>query len=396
MSYAAKNSSRLSHLVDVLPAAAVRRLHEDREAEVARTPRPSRRSRGSGRTSRSCSAGAPCAGGGPSAGRRRPPASATMLSKNLSSARPPDRVVDDLDAARDRALEERPVERDLVADPVEDHGVLEGLLLDECPILTGPASTSSPHFAAISLISFMSAHGKVSSIPNRTPILFTCHGCLPSRRAPHPSGRARRAANAPRVDSAAMKREYGSWMKLRALAPAMEFLWFGDRGLPRPHLPDLDGALLPERGLRPHGRARGQGRRRLPPARLRRLRRRGELVQQEGAPARPRPAPRRLRPLPAGRDAPVHREPRRRQRRHGRRELRRVPRGEPRRPVPGARDEGDLLLRPLRRVALSRRLLGRPLLLPLARTPTSRTWTRRGRSSCGPSSGSSRRASRTP
>ena len=131
----------------------------------------------------------------------------------------------------------------------------------------------------------MSAQGNVSSMPKRTPIRLVRH--LRHRAPPRGARRGRiladrgeGAQSGAALDSAPMKREYGSWTERRALAPDGVPLVRRPRA-PRPLLPDVDGALLPERGLRPHGRARRQGRRRLAPADLRRLRGRGELVQQE-------------------------------------------------------------------------------------------------------------------
>ena len=123
-------------LVDVLPAAAVGRLHEDGEAEVAEDLVPVDEShvpeRLLGRVRRVLLVREEDR---PGHGDTDGPGHDVV--EELVVGRPPERVVDDLDAPRGRALEERPVERHLVADAVEDHVVRERLLLGDVPDLDG-------------------------------------------------------------------------------------------------------------------------------------------------------------------------------------------------------------------------------------------------------------------
>src|SRR5450759_2480241 len=170
------------------------------------------------------------------------------------------------------------------------------------PILTGPASISSPDFAARVLISFISAHGKVSSIPNRIPILFIV--TMPPggpRRAtgilsdPFWTGNRTMGALAG-LPGVALVDSHQHEARIRLLAQPSTG---PDDGIPLvrrpgpsgPLLPDLDGAVLPERGRRRNGSAGRQGRRRMAPADLRGLGRRRELVQHQNPSARPGPSP---------------------------------------------------------------------------------------------------------
>ncbi len=211
---------------------------------------------------------------------------------------PPDRVVHDLNAARDGALEERPVERDLVADPVEDHGVLEGLLLDEDRDLDGPRLdvVAGSLRELVDLVHQRPREGVFHPEEHADPfpghvvnLSLSSRGILADARdGPQSRRSARLRAHEARIRFVAERRPRAADGVPLVRRPRAS----------GPRVPDVDGTLLPERGLRPHGRARRQGRRGLPPADLRRLRRRGELVRPDGSPARPRAAPRRLRPLP--------------------------------------------------------------------------------------------------
>ena len=177
--------------------------------------------------------------------------------------------------------------------------------------MTGPASTSSPLCAAISLISFMSAHGNVSSIPNRTPIRFLAMLVALSRaRRAGILAEAATSRNRAALDSAAHETRIRLVEELRARRARWSTSGSATAGAPSSCSRRRWGASTRTRT----SASRARSRTRSTPGWLQLVC--VDSVDEESwynkkiHAARPRPAPRRLRPLPARRDAPVHREPR--------------------------------------------------------------------------------------
>ena len=118
---------RRVHLVDVLPAAAVERLEERREARRSRTPRPSRagscrfRIDSIGRARRVLLVRQ-------QHGRRNRDAEPRRqrVVEELVVGAPPERVVDDRRAGERRVLQVRAIERDVVRDAIDDDAVAAG------------------------------------------------------------------------------------------------------------------------------------------------------------------------------------------------------------------------------------------------------------------------------
>ena len=130
-------------LVDVAPAAAVGGLHEDREAEIARRPNPSRR--GTTRFENDSAfvfGGCSLCGSRTVFGTATPHACAMTLLKNLSSQLHQNGLLTTCDAGGRRLLQVGAVERHLVADPVEDDVVVGGdVLAERADACTAPRST---------------------------------------------------------------------------------------------------------------------------------------------------------------------------------------------------------------------------------------------------------------
>ena len=128
------------------------------------------------------------------------------------------------------------------------------------PVISPPPSAS---------IACMSAHGKVSSIPNSSPILLAAMAC--ARFAGTPP--------TPMQSAGLMQRSYERWDSAQLGRP-MEFLWFGWSGYPVVCFPTSMGRFHPIRGHGHRRAARRKDRRGLDAARMRRLGRRRKLVQR--------------------------------------------------------------------------------------------------------------------
>src|SRR5262249_17977768 len=132
--------------------------------------------------------------------------------EELVVGRPPDRIVDHAHARAGGAFHERPVERDLVADAVEDEVVLEDAVVFDVRDLDGHGQ----HAIAAARVD------RVNQRPGK--------GVLHAEEQPD-SFLAHRAASLSRDRLSAMFRDYGAWHS-PSLGRTMEYLWFGKFGRP--------------------------------------------------------------------------------------------------------------------------------------------------------------------